>query len=269
MNEFRNSLHEYSENTEDATLEGYLENVALVTDLDREENGGSSYVTMMTLHSAKGLEFDNVFIPGMEENLFPSIRSMTDENRLEEERRLMYVGITRARVRLYLSYASERMMYNQYNHNAPSRFLEEIPGRLTETASFEGRREPSFLRREHPGTAVRRQEETTYPINRKTGTVSSTVPGKPKLTFKGLSLDQIPGVSKGFVPSAAREVQASAMQGLFHEGDRVRHPKFGTGTVLAVSGSGKEARIRIRFEDRGEKELALAIAPIVKMEEEA
>lgn len=129
IQEFRGSVHEFATLGEQPTLEAYLENVALVTDLDRAEDR-SGYVTMMTLHSAKGLEFDHVFIPGMEEGIFPSSRSLEEDNRLEEERRLMYVGITRARKRLYLSRASERMMYNQYSHNPPSRFIEEIPPRL-------------------------------------------------------------------------------------------------------------------------------------------
>ena len=129
MQEFRGSVHEFVQMTEGATLEDYLENVALVTDLDRDEGQGG-YAVLMTLHSAKGLEFDNVFIPGMEEGIFPSSRSMEEDNRLEEERRLMYVGITRARRRLFLTRASERMLYNQYNRNPASRFLDEIPPRL-------------------------------------------------------------------------------------------------------------------------------------------
>ena len=127
--EFRGSIREFAQMGEEPTLEAYLENVALVTDLDRAEER-SAYVMLMTLHSAKGLEFDNVFIPGMEEGIFPSARNVDEDTRLEEERRLMYVGITRARKRLYLSRAEERMMYNQFNHNPPSRFLDEIPARL-------------------------------------------------------------------------------------------------------------------------------------------
>ena len=129
IQEFKGSVSEFAQMGEEPTLEAYLENVSLVTDLDRAEDR-SGYVMLMTLHSAKGLEFDNVFIPGMEEGIFPSARSVDEDNRLEEERRLMYVGITRARKRLYLSRAEERMMYNQFSHNPPSRFLDEIPARL-------------------------------------------------------------------------------------------------------------------------------------------
>ena len=268
MNEFRNALHEFAENEENPTLESYLENVSLVTDLDRasDENG---YVTMMTLHSAKGLEFDNVFIPGMEENIFPSIRSITEDNRLEEERRLMYVGITRARKRLYLSYANERMQYYQYAHNAPSRFLKEIPARLI-TESFSRARQASrFADAPAPFAALRSAERTYRDAKAvETRRPVSGIPGKPKLTFKGLGLNEIPGVRKGFVPSAAHEIRESAVDAIFAVKDRVRHPKFGAGTVVDVTGHGKDARIRIAFDDKGEKELALAIAPIVRIEEE-
>ena len=266
MNEFRNSLREYAENEENPTLESYLENVALVTDLDRAEDG-KGYVTMMTLHSAKGLEFDNVFIPGMEENIFPSMRSVAEENRLEEERRLMYVGITRARKRLFLSRASERMQYNQYAHNPPSRFLGEIPARLIRESVFEGAgRSPFAFGGGRNMPRYPRAGAETESVRRTSA--APALPMKPKLTFKGKGLDEIPGVRKGFIPSAARKMEDTAATSLFSPGDRVRHPKFGAGTVQSVSGYGKDARIRIQFDKAGAKELALAIAPIVRTEEE-
>ena len=97
--------------------------------------------------------------------------------------------------------------------------------------------------------------------------MSSDISGKPKLTFRGVSLDQIPGVSKGFVPSSARQIQG-AVQKLFSPGDRIMHPKFGTGTVQEITGNGADARIFISFDQKGVKELSLAVAPIVKMEEQ-
>ena len=269
--EFRNSLREFAENEENPTLESYLENVSLVTDLDRagEEKG---YVSMMTLHSAKGLEFDNVFIPGMEENIFPSSRSIDEDNRLEEERRLMYVGITRARKRLFLTRAMERMLYSQYSHNPPSRFLEEIPKRLItgSSASGRGKSETNSVFIGHSAAGYAASGISGNPRSAAGGKGNAPAsPGKPKLTFRGLGLDEIPGVRKGFVPSGARNYESQALSGLFSPGDRVRHAKFGTGTVQSVSGSGKDARIRILFESGSEKELALAIAPIIRMEDEA
>ena len=269
MQEFRGSVHEFVQMTEGATLEDYLENVALVTDLDRDEGQGG-YAVLMTLHSAKGLEFDNVFIPGMEEGIFPSSRSMEEDNRLEEERRLMYVGITRARRRLFLTRASERMLYNQYNRNPASRFLDEIPPRLVKeeysrsTRYIGGR--PSEQRPKRYGDDYS-WESQDFPDTEPQSKISAASLGKPKLKIKGLDLGSIPGVSKGFVGSSANALTDSAMQKLFSPGDRVRHPKFGAGKVTEVTGQGKEARIRIRFDTAGEKELALSIAPIVKAED--
>ena len=274
--EFRGTVQEYQNGEENPTLEGYLENVSLMTDLDREAED-NSYVTMMTLHSAKGLEFSQVFIPGMEENIFPSYRSVNEDDRLEEERRLMYVGITRAKCRLFLTRAEARMLYNQFSHNPPSRFLKEIPERLTEEEYSDGYRPgrnypPSRERYGNIGAAGSRRDETQGTSRAFSGSgishrPSADISGKPRLTFHGVSLDSIPGVNKGFVPSAARK-EAGAIQKLFRTGDRVMHPKFGSGTVLEVAGSGAEARIFIDFDSKGRKELSLALAPIVKMEEE-
>jgi len=257
MDEFLGAVNEYAEMAEGATLEGYLENVSLVTDLDREGDG-RNYVTMMTLHAAKGLEFENVFIAGMEENIFPSARSVDSENRLEEERRLMYVGITRAKKRLFLSRARERMIYNQMSFNPESRFLDEIPARLKEEIG-----------------AARRFGQTGSTVKSfrgKTGTEENRVRdfGKPKLTLGGKSIgkvkiDEIPGVSKGFVPSKARETEALSQ--LFQVGDRVLHRKFGAGEVKSIRGSGADARIEIEFSAYGVKEFAMSIAPIIKLEE--
>ena len=129
IEEFLGAVSEYEQGAETPTLEDYLENVALVSDLDGAELGGK-VVTLMTVHSAKGLEFPIVFIAGLEEGVFPTGRSLQDEKRMEEERRLCYVAITRAQQQLFLSYAAQRMLYNQVNYNTPSRFLKEIPKRL-------------------------------------------------------------------------------------------------------------------------------------------
>lgn len=268
IQEFRGSIHEFAGLSEEQTLESYLENVALVTDFDRAENH-SGYITLMTLHSAKGLEFDYVFIPGMEDGIFPSSRSMEEDSRLEEERRLMYVGITRARKRLYLTRASERMLYNQYSHNPPSRFLEEIPSRLLRE-EYSRNSHAEHVHRYIKSTLSNDQygchfDEKDAETNRK---VSLQNLGKPKLKIRGLDLNSIPGVTRGFAGSAANSLAGAAMQKLFIPGDRVRHPKFGYGTVVEAAGSGKDARIRIRFETCGEKELAVAMAPIIKVEEE-
>ena len=165
--------------------------MALVTDLDRAESS-NGFVTLMTLHSAKGLEFDNVFMTGLEEGIFPSGRSMQDPARLEEERRLCYVGITRARKRLFLSRANQRTIYSQINHNAPSRFLSEIPAGLlsNETASQKER-------------ASRNAPPISRPL-RGQGYVGHV--GQPSQMYAAGNPLSIPGVTKGFVQSNARQM---------------------------------------------------------------
>lgn len=258
IQEFLGAVEEFDCQTENATLEDYLENVALVTELDQAEEE-KQYVTLMTLHSAKGLEFPNVFITGMEEGIFPSGRSLMDEQRMEEERRLCYVGITRAKERLFLSRASQRMLYNQINHNAPSRFLSEIPSRLLED-EWEAKRKQTFK-----GDPMPQPKSYTSGYGLKS-TPSVSQLGQPRLTLGGNMLE-IPGVQKGFTPSKARQ-NVSALQNIFKPGDRVMHRKFGEGNVVALKGSGADTRISIEFTAYGVKEFSLSIAPIVKIEEE-
>ena len=259
IQEFMGAVKEFADSMQGATLEDYLENVSLVTDLDRQDDE-RGYVTLMTLHSAKGLEFPNVFMTGLEEGIFPSGRSIMDEEKIEEERRLCYVGITRAQERLFISRASQRMLYNQVNHNAPSRFLDEIPQRLL-VDEFAERRRSAFAGAPQP--APQRGYVSGYGMR-------STPPpeelGKPRLTLNGNALG-IPGVQKGFVGSVARGLSGSAMQSLFKQGDRVIHRKFGEGRVVAINGTGSSARIQIEFTAYGVKEFALSIAPIAKLED--
>ncbi len=241
--EFAGAAKEFENQSAEKTLEAFLENVSLVTDLDRQEDA-PQYVTLMTLHSAKGLEYDDVFLCGMEEGIFPSMRSITEENKMEEERRLCYVGITRAKKRLYLSFARRRMLYNQITHNAPSLFLKEIPGRLIQEEWASRPSSPS------PAPAQRPPRSLSF--------------GTPGMAVSRPSALNIPGVQKGFAPSAARSLPTSPT--LFKAGDKVLHRKFGEGTVQQVMGTGADARILIAFTAYGTREFSLAIAPIVKIE---
>ena len=257
MQEFVGAVEEFERQAESPRLEDFLENVALVTDLDQSEQA-PKYVTLMTLHSAKGLEFPIVFLAGMEDGLFPSSRSNTDESRLEEERRLCYVGITRAQRRLYLSYATQRMIFSQLNHNPPSRFLNEIPKRLLDD-EWISKMEKSFgtpVKQQHPAPAKTARSVRPHELSF----------GVPQIAQGSKALG-IPGVQKGFAPSPARALEKSAMQSLFNTGDRVMHKKFGEGNVMEVRGSGGDARIVIEFAAYGVKEFSLSIAPIVKVGE--
>ncbi len=252
IREFSGAVHEFAEKAEEPTLEAFLENVALVTDLDGME-GEARAVTMMTLHSAKGLEFPVVFLTGMEEGIFPSGRSLMDPARMEEERRLCYVGITRARDMLHLSHATQRMLFNQMLHNPPSPFLREIPERLLD--------ESGAMRREMAFPAA--QERTREPQ----ATRAQRQPVKDFGGGRAGSL-RIPGVQKGFgdavmVPSVA--AAQSSTPAVFHVGDRVLHKKFGEGNVISLTGKGADARIAIEFAAYGVKEFSMSIAPIVKV----
>ncbi len=296
IREFVGAVKEFEEKSEDATLQSYLENVALVSDLDAmTEEGGA--VTMMTLHSAKGLEFPNVFMVGMEENLFPSSRSNEDEKRMEEERRLCYVGITRARERLFMTHAARRMLYNQIQFNDRSRFIEDIPLRVLEDVSEVRGRSGSFARRdnwnrggwqqpawsksssfgkntESTGSAGAWKPRTQYGAKMPTGQRQSFASWNQTSGGAQLGGRTIPGVQRGMGetqnarPATQETPQQSAKPSLFAAGDRVLHKKYGKGAVVRVSGSGSNARIMIRFDDTqaGVKEFALSIAPIIKME---
>ncbi len=248
--EFAGAAREFEDQSQEKTLEAFLENVALVTDLDRQEDA-PKYVTLMTLHSAKGLEYDAVFMCGLEEGVFPSMRSVMEEKRMEEERRLCYVGLTRAKRYLFLSFARRRMLFNQITHNPPSIFLKEIPERLL-ADEWAAARSP-MPPRETPGMASPARRNLSF--------------GAPGMAAGTRSALNIPGVQKGFAASPARSVEGDAMAKLFRAGDRVLHRKFGGGVVQEVRGSGADARIVIAFTAYGTKEFSLAIAPIVKVEE--
>jgi len=251
--EFIGAAREYQDNAadEDKGLQGFLENVSLITDLDRQEDA-PQFVTLMTLHSAKGLEYQAVFIAGMEENVFPSYRALTDQDpaRLEEERRLAYVGITRARRHLFLSMTRQRMIFNQVSYNSPSRFIKEIPERLIDDMQAQSRE-----RFGQDAPLVR-------PHSREQRSLSFGAPGMGQKT----PLD-IPGVSRGFKESSARQLSAKALMSMYKKGDRVYHRKFGEGTVLDVRPLETDARISIDFIAYGQKELSLSLAPIFKLED--
>ena len=205
-------------------LEEFLEQVSLVADAD-EVDGDGSKVTLMTLHTAKGLEYPVVFLIGMEEGVFPHLRSLGEPDELEEERRLAYVGITRARERLYLSHAWCRTLWGQTQYNPPSRFIKEIPEALLHAAQG-GRRAV------RPGgrAGMRTRDEIVEAALRrgKTGPVHGT---------------------------GAEELGLRA-------GETVVHAKWGEGVVLSVRGQGDKAEAKVRFPSVGEKHLALSLAPL-------
>jgi DNA helicase-2/ATP-dependent DNA helicase PcrA len=196
---------EWDDLTGTRRLELFLETVTLVSDVDDLEEAKES-VTLMTLHNAKGLEFPVVFLVGLEDGVFPHVRSLGDPDQMEEERRLAYVGMTRAEDRLYLVNAWHRTLWGGTNYNPPSRFLREVPANLVKDL-------PKRDRKDLPAA----------PTPRRT-----------------LSAEQI------------------------GPGDRVRHDKWGLGTVRALTGEGDKAEAEVQFDTEGRKRLLLAWAPLVK-----
>jgi DNA helicase-2/ATP-dependent DNA helicase PcrA len=219
-------------------LADFLEQVSLVGDQD-EYDEEESTVTLMTLHIAKGLEFPVVFVVGMEDGVFPHYRSMTDRAELEEERRLAYVGITRAQQRLYLTHAWSRTLFGQTAYNPPSRFLGEIPEQLLDVRESGGGRTRK----------VRDSRGRTYSVVGLPGGGGSgggSAPGR----------DWEPPRPAG-IPK--REPLAIA------PGDTVVHEKWGEGVVITVDGVGGDAQARISFADVGEKNVLLGYAPLKKI----
>ncbi len=246
--ELETAVKEYLAREPEGGLEGFLENVALVTDLDSLDSA-AQVLTLMTLHSAKGLEFDLVVMTGLEEGVFPTSRALFDDEKMEEERRLCYVGITRARRRLIMSWAQTRALYGSRQYNARSRFLDEIPRRILEDGNIARRPQ---TRLSVPGTTAGGEG-----VRRPAGPMPQREPVPVPAGTKGLN---IPGVSKG-IPGRR---PASEPATLFRRGDRVRHSRFGEGTVVLLYDG--DRRMTIRFDDGTEKTFAAELAPVVRID---
>ncbi|QYX77958.1 DNA helicase PcrA [Streptomyces akebiae] len=221
--------------TTSAGLSDFLERVALVADSDQipdEEEDGSGVITLMTLHTAKGLEFPVVFLTGMEDGVFPHMRALGQTKELEEERRLAYVGITRARERLYLTRSSLRSAWGQPSYNPPSRFLEEIPA--------------SHLEWKRTGASA---PVSSGPAG---GIAASLSSSRSRSSASGAS---------GFATRRGNEKPVVSLA----VGDRVTHDQFGLGTVVGVGGSGANAEATIDFGDTKPKRLLLRYAPVEKL----
>ncbi|MEY2453640.1 MAG: ATP-dependent helicase UvrD/PcrA [Acidimicrobiaceae bacterium] len=213
----------------------FLEQVSLVADTDDlPEGSDETSVVLMTLHAAKGLEFPSVFLIGMEDGVFPHLRSLGEPAELEEERRLAYVGITRARERLYLTNTWSRMLYGSTQYNPPSRFLDEIPSELLNHA--EGSRETRTRQRDSFGSGG-----WTSPVHR--------------------NREEI--VERAMRPQGPTKHGAEVL-GL-RIGDDVRHAKWGEGVIIDIEGQGDKAEATVRFPEAGEKRLLLSWAPLEKI----
>ncbi len=247
-------------------VDAFLEQISLVADTD-DLDPDESQVVLMTLHSAKGLEFPVVFIIGMEDGVFPHIRSLTEPAELEEERRLAYVGITRAREVLHLSHAWARTMFGATQYNPPSRFLDEIPSSLV--TEVQGRRRASRGggswggggREAGAGSWERRDRGEMSPARARRERARSAEP-----TPSGWRAGSVDVARERQVDAALRagaEAGAPAAHGL-KIGDDVLHKRWGEGVVLDIEGQGDKTEVLVRFPSEGEKRLLLAWAPLEK-----
>ncbi len=224
----------------EGALTAFLENVALVSDIDAMEEGTGS-VSLMTLHSAKGLEFPNVFLAGMEENVFPTYRARMDLGRsaMEEERRLCYVGMTRAKEKLYLISAACRSLFGEGAVNRPSRFIEEIPKELLDSER----------------SAAAAYQRKSYDFER------DAVERKTYASAQGFGV-----IREQARPAAIKPAAPRAASVAFTPFMRVKHEKFGGGIVLEVAGSGASATVTVDFDQGGVKRFAAAYAPLAAEE---
>jgi ATP-dependent DNA helicase UvrD/PcrA len=232
--ELRNVAAEFDELEPEPALMRFLEDVALMSDTDEYDEKVDA-VTLITLHAAKGLEFPIVFIVGMEEGLLPHIRSFDDPNQMEEERRLAYVGVTRAKDRLYLLRAFRRALMGQGSHNPPSRFLKDVPEELVHRAA-QGV--------EHAYQRPRREQR----------------PGWSEMLNGGVVPQKV---------RAGEEPQPRALTSLFSAGEHVRHARFGEGIVVnaAMTANGADQEVTVAFKgESGVKKLLLSFAPLEKLD---
>ncbi|MBV3455790.1 UvrD-helicase domain-containing protein [Bacteroides uniformis] len=239
-------------------LGDFLSEVSLLTDQDSDKDGDDEKITMMTVHSAKGLEFKNVFVVGMEENLFPSGMVGDSPRALEEERRLFYVAITRAEEHCFLSYAKTRFRYGKMEFGSPSRFLKDIDIRFLRLPQDAG----MFRRVEEEAAAFRRENARGFAPDRE----DAPYGGKERVSVRPkqqIIAPTVPRNLKRVAPSAntaSTSPSAGGSANCVQQGQLIEHERFGLGEVLKVEGEGDNAKATIRFKNAGDKQLLLRFA---------
>jgi DNA helicase-2/ATP-dependent DNA helicase PcrA len=228
--ELVSAAREYEGREAEPSLNGFVDRLSLLADADEEQGTRDARIWMMTLHSAKGLEFPTVILAGLEEGLFPHSRSREDEDELEEERRLCYVGMTRARATLVLTGAARRRVFGEYQSSEPSRFIDEVPAELVDrllpsSSSTSGGRQghfPHYEFRTNPYGGGRRVKEEQ--------------------------------------PSYSYEDEDQSLGASLRPGMRVKHAQFGTGTVISVEALNDDTKLVVRFAAVGSKTLRAKFA---------
>ncbi len=253
LEEFISGVIEYQSKTEEPTLGGFLEETMLVSDVDKYDESADACV-MMTIHSAKGLEFPIVFLPGMEDGIFPGMQTIMScsEDEIEEERRLAYVAITRAKKKLYIIHTNNRMLYGRTSHNPISRFVTEIPASLIYRDAPPARRNDGYSSYGSYGSYGQNQHSTvrTY--------YSDSTANKNRDVLGGVG-DKTT-IGKTFTTPVKK-----ASAALFAEGDRVSHITFGEGEILSVKPMGADVLYEISFDKVGTKKLMATYAKLKKI----
>ena len=256
--EFIGVAIEFENENAENTLEDFLDSIALVSDVDNLDESTEA-VTLMTMHSAKGLEFDDVFLVGMEEGLFPSKRSIEEDASTEEERRLCYVAITRAKDQLFLTNTKKRTLYGSTSFSLPSRFIDEIPDNLLTEDSIENKesreikRQSSFLDDEY-----KRVETYLSNKDRVQSTVSTFKPqNKPKIV---VSVESFLKNLGGATAEPQKQIEPGEMK--YKVGMEVKHKKFGVGTIQNIEPEGDDFKLEIMFENSGFKRLMANFTPL-------
>ena len=275
LDELRSNLIRFREENSEGTLADFLEEVALLSDIDNY-NSETDAVVLMTIHSAKGLEFPVVFLAGMEEGVFPGMQSMYDPSEIEEERRLAYVGITRAKEKLYITNALRRMLHGSTAYNPPSRFLREIPSELTETFGAD-RRDSGYGGSVFGGYSYRGgyggpggypggSRAGNYPVRTaRQGNRGATTPSGSQ----SVKIPQKTQTSTGFAGStlfgAEKQKKSAPPTQDLAVGDAVIHKKFGSGVILSAEPMGNDVLLEVAFATCGTKKLMKNSARLEKL----
>ena len=276
INELITKIAVYEENHEEPTLSGFLEEVALVADIDKLKEDDNR-VLLMTLHSAKGLEFPHVYLAGMEDGIFPSYMTIMDEDptAIEEERRLAYVGITRAMKDLTLTSARMRMIRGETQYNPVSRFIREIPGHLMDNRPSPAPKKEAVYREDSaerlsfkskPFGMGGQTQDATFLSSGMGATRSSNMTfAKPKAVVKpkATALENKPFIAKGAGISQGVPTSGGLDYGV---GDRVKHIKYGAGTVKNIESGPRDYQVTVEFDGAGQKVMYAAFAKLKKLD---
>ncbi len=268
LGEFLNAIIEFENEEADPSLANFLESISLSSDIDNLEEDGES-VTLMTLHSSKGLEYPIVFIIGMEEGIFPSDKSMLDQEEIEEERRLCYVGITRAKEQTYLTLASQRTVFGQTRFNLPSRFVNEIPENLVE--GKDSLTKDTYFEIDRENKASYNYGRSRYRTrsrgleDREASYVFQSKQPKTKYQFKTAE-EFLKNINRGNI--AKENIDSNIDLSKFSVGVKVEHKKFGEGIIASSKPEGEDYILEIEFAKVGKKRLMAAFARLEILGEE-